>query len=56
MKNQKEYRFKHMINSCILITIKAYSESEARIMLSSYVKQSEMYFLLHFKEDGCKSK
>lgn len=56
MKNQKEYRFKHMINSCIVITIKAYSEVEARTMLSSYVKESSMYFLSENQEDGCKFK
>lgn len=56
MKNQKEYRFKHMINSCIIITIKAYSEDEARTMLSSYVKESYMYFLEQLHEDGCKFK
>lgn len=55
MKNQKEYRFKH-INSPVIVTVRAYSESEARVILNSCVNQSVMYLLLHFKEDGCKSK
>jgi len=46
MKKKKEYTFKHLVNSCIVITIKAYSENEARQMLQSHVKNSQNYFLL----------
>lgn len=38
--------FKHILNSCITITIKAYSENEAKTMLNSYINKSDMYILL----------
>jgi hypothetical protein len=46
MKKQNEYTFKHLVNSCIVVTIKAYSEIEARQMFANYVKNSQDYFIV----------